>query len=429
MGPELLEARDARQALLDAVRDCAGGGAVLLLGTNVPGPAKHRPGLAGLVRGALESLQGSIGLDRVTSGRDLLGPYHLAFTAADPRDAKRHAVALETGSPAGRLLDLDVHAAGGAPVDRAALGLGPRACFLCAEPARECILLARHSGAELLDHVDALLRPFRPRLADQAPGALAGRLHRGALEELNLTPKPGLVDRSDSGSHPDLTFEAMRASADLLPRYYQDLLECFRQGRPQASWAEAGREAEARMMAAAGSNAHRGYIFLSGLVLAAACAARGRAGGLREEIAAAARRHFAGEEGPRAGGASHGALARALHGLGGIRAEAEAGLPAIFDHALPNYLEALAAGWAEDHARFYAMAALMQRVEDTTAVHRCGPEGLRRLREDGAALQRLLEKGHDPVPWLAGLNEAYRAMGLTMGGVADCLAITFALAG
>ena len=69
----------------------------------------------------------------------------------------------------------------------------------------------------------------------------------------------------------------------------------------------------------------------------------------------------------------------------------------------------------------------MQRVEDSTAVSRCGLEGLARLKRDGAALQRLLERQQDPEPWLAALNQDYRESGLTMGGVADCMALTFAL--
>jgi len=60
-------------------------------------------------------------------------------------------------------------------------------------------------------------------------------------------------------------------------------------------------------------------------------------------------------------------------------------------------------------------------------LHRCGPEGLDRVREDGQALQVLLDRGSDPRAFLQRSNEAYRKIGLTMGGVADCLALTFAL--
>jgi len=39
----------------------------------------------------------------------------------------------------------------------------------------------------------------------------------------------------------------------------------------------------------------------------------------------------------------------------------------------------------------------------------------------------MLERRQSPRQWLAELNEVYRRMGLTMGGVADCMALTFAL--
>ena len=42
-------------------------------------------------------------------------------------------------------------------------------------------------------------------------------------------------------------------------------------------------------------------------------------------------------------------------------------------------------------------------------------------------LQRLIESGEDYLPWLAALNDEYRRLNLTMGGVADCMALCFAL--
>jgi triphosphoribosyl-dephospho-CoA synthase len=67
-------------------------------------------------------------------------------------------------------------------------------------------------------------------------------------------------------------------------------------------------------------------------------------------------------------------------------------------------------------------------VDDTTTVRRCGEAGLFRLRRDGARLERLLGAGGDPGSFLRRLNAEYREIRLTMGGVADCMAIVFALA-
>jgi triphosphoribosyl-dephospho-CoA synthase len=421
----LLEARDARQRELERALAQLGsrGGCVVLAGTNVPGPAKHRPGLLRLFHAALDALGRELPLVPALAGFDLLGPFQIAYAASEAEAAKRIAVALEEAAPSGRILDLDVYRPDGTQVDRARLGLPQRACLVCAEPARECIRARRHAQAEVLARVDALLRTHVDQARTIQPGRLAVTLHQGAVRELEVTPKPGLVDRRDAGSHPDLSFAAMLTSAHLLPVYYDDLLQAFGAQGTLPDFVQAGVRAEDRMQAEIHSNGHRGYIFLSGLVLLAACRCQGRLADLRPAIADLARQFFAAAPVR----ATPGAQVRAGADLGGIRAEAELGLPAIFDHAWPAYRNALAG--ACEQAPFHLMAALMRTVEDTTAVRRCGPEGLARIRRDGAALQQVLDRGQDPVPFLAALNEDYRAANLTMGGVADCMALTFALHG
>ena len=252
---------------------------------------------------------------------------------------------------------------------------------------------------------------------------LGESLTAGALRELDLTPKPGLVDRHDNGSHPDLTYARMRTSVRLLPAYYADLLERLRAGGPLASCIEAGHLAEVRMIARVGANCHRGYIFLSGLTLVGAHRAQGDVDRLRTAIADVALEFFsiASKE------ESHGDQARRAFGVGGIRKESEAGLPSVFEAAWPRYTNSLRRDGDHLRAEYHAIASLMQHVEDTTALHRCGLGGLTRMREDGRILQALLDQGSDPRAFLQRTNEAYRQIGLTMGGVADCLALTFAL--
>jgi triphosphoribosyl-dephospho-CoA synthase len=294
---------------------------------------------------------------------------------------------------------------------------------VCLEPAGVCAALGRHPADQVLERVDALLLDPWPEPPALAPEALAAALALGARRELDLTPKPGLVDRLDSGAHPDLSHASMMLSVGLLEQYYDDLLRSARAGRPLDDAVRAGREAERRMVRAIGGNAHRGYIFLSGLVLLAACRCAGDLPSLPGTLAALAGSFFL--QAPA--GATPGAQVRARHGLGGIRAEAERGLPAVFRLGWPCYRESLESGWDSERAGFHLMALLMQQVEDTTAVRRCGPPGLARLRRDGERLQDLIETGRQPRPWLAGMNRAYSRWGLTMGGVADCLALVLAL--
>jgi holo-ACP synthase CitX len=445
-GSDVLAARDARAALI--ARLCAqrdGGGhptpprTLVFASLAVPGPDKAPDGGGIALACGVDALRRTLAgapwgeLDR---GTDALGPWAAVAVAADPEPVKRAAAGIEGSLPFGRVLDLDVYGDDGRPVDRAGLGLPPRLCLVCEEPARECISRRRHAGGEPAARAAAILEPLGPRRSWAA--GLAGALVEGAQDELDLTPKPGLVDRHDSGSHPDLTYSAMARSVRLLGLYFDELVAM--RGPAGAAAGErgdlapcvaAGRRAEARMRRAAGSNAHRGLIFLGGLIVLAGCDAS-RDGEpaedsvLRRRVADLAR-EFCGRGAPDAED-TPGARARNEHGVEGILGEARAGLPAVFEAGLPAFRATLARSGDRRRAALRAMAALMGAVEDTTALHRAGREGLARLRSDGEDLAALLDDGQDPDPHLARWNEDYRRTGLTMGGVADCLALTLALA-
>ena len=227
----------------------------------------------------------------------------------------------------------------------------------------------------------------------------------------------------------------MSRSIDLFPEYFAELRtrgRLFRgrdlSGCDLTECIRAGVRAEERMVARVGANAHRGYIFLSGLaLLAAAPRVPASVEEYRARIGAIATRVLAAGRAPAV--PTHGASLRQRHGLTGIHGEALAGLPSVFEHARPALRRALDAGLQRPLASCCAMSALMQRLEDTTAVHRCGIAGLTRLREDGRRIEDTIEAGRDPRELLSNLNTEYRQMRLTMGGVADCLALTLALEG
>lgn len=252
---------------------------------------------------------------------------------------------------------------------------------------------------------------------------LAAALEAGLLLELHLTPKPGLVDRRDEGSHPDLTLGLMERSVALVGAYLRDLAASLRRGEPLEAQVALGREAEARLLATLGANTHRGAVFLCGLVLVARHRAPDGERALPDALGGVAEALLPG----RALDGSHGAAARRAFGVGGVVDEALAGLPSVFRAGLPAFRAARARGLGDEAAAFAAMAALMQVVEDTTALHRGGAPGLARVRADGRELQRRLEAGEDHLGFLAASNEAWRAQRLTMGGVADLLGLTLGL--
>ena len=175
------------------------------------------------------------------------------------------------------------------------------------------------------------------------------------------------------------------------------------------------------MQARLGTNTHKGAIFLGGLLLARFRAAGAEPESLRPAVAEVAEEIIA----QLTPAASHGAVVRQSYRVGGILAEAQAGLPSLFDVALPAWQQSQSPCSQPSRGSFAMLAALMQRVEDTTALHRCGPLGLERLRRDGRELELLLGRGGNPVPLLQELNLDYRRLNLTMGGVADLLGLAF----
>lgn len=257
------------------------------------------------------------------------------------------------------------------------------------------------------------MRPYLEKLATD--------LVRGAFMELYLTPKPGLVDLSDSGAHPDLSVPRMEASLKIVALYLLDLTDAVASDEEMAAQVRLGVAAERAVQRAIGTSCHKGYIFLGGLLLcASACAPAGDEDALRASIASLAARFFeAGEPGSTT-------RPRNRFQGGGIRDEALAGLPSVFEQALPVFRQEIASGGNRGSAVFAMLGRLMQTVEDSTTLRSGGRSGLKTVREDGRQLERMVAQRDDFFTFLSERNHYYRKAKLTMGGVAGLLALALA---
>lgn len=251
---------------------------------------------------------------------------------------------------------------------------------------------------------------------------LAQNLVRGAFMELYLTPKPGLVDLNDSGSHRDLSLCRMEASLKIVSGYLSCLGDSLERGEDLAAQVQIGVAAEKAMFESLGTNCHKGYIFLSGLLLSASS----QLARPEEVLLSKAVARVAGRLSLQPGPASNGSQARDSYQAQGVKGEALSGLPSLFGAALPAFRHQMASGGNRGGAVYAMLGRLMATVEDTTALHRCGLEGLATIREDGRKLELLVLQGGDFIAFLGERNEQYIARNLTMGGVADMLALSFA---
>jgi holo-ACP synthase CitX len=129
----------------------------------VPGPDKTPPGADALFAWAVAEARFALDRARVVhASRDALGPFTLLRTRAGCADAKARCVTIEAARSAARLVDLDVYSPDGASLDRTHLGLPPRACLCCPEPAHECVRARRHDP-------DLVARAARALLARAGP--------------------------------------------------------------------------------------------------------------------------------------------------------------------------------------------------------------------------------------------------------------------
>lgn len=299
------------------------------------------------------------------------------------------------------------------------------------------------------------------RLAALATGCL--------LDEVRLTPKPGLVDRRGSGAHQDLTLALMERSAHSLTPAFQALaLACWQQPADIALRQRVGllgREAEARMLQATGGvNTHRGAIWALGLlVCGAAMTANGngaagsgaealmrREGAMLPSGAEAVMRR---ENAEVWGGAealarvidaaarlaqlpdvqmprqfSNGRRASSRYRLPGAREQAQQGFPHITRLALPQLRASRLRGAAEESARLDALLAIMTTLSDTCVLSRAGLDGLNAMQQGARAV---LAAGGVSQPAgctaLAQLDQRMLAANASPGGAADLLAATLFL--
>lgn len=277
-------------------------------------------------------------------------------------------------------------------------------------------------------------RGSAPR-AQATPDATARRLGRAAVaalyDELALAPKPGLVSFEDSGSHSDMDARTFMRSLFALRHSYPRFAALGAQGADFAALAHEGQAAEARMLAATGGiNTHRGAVFTLGLLCASAGAlqAAGRPlqpDALRRTLVARWGHALAARGGvsPPATAASNGAHAAQALGLRGANAEAAAGMPVLFDAALPALRAALAADLPAPAARLQAFFTTLAVLDDTNLAHRGGLAGLRWAQAQARAwLAAGGAHGPDAALRAHHMHRTFVQRRLSPGGAADVLA-------
>jgi triphosphoribosyl-dephospho-CoA synthase len=268
--------------------------------------------------------------------------------------------------------------------------------------------------------------------------ALAQGVVQALLDEVRLSPKPGLVDRRGRGAHADVDLDLMCRSAFVLgPSFEAMAVAAVSAGACTPTLREIlgglGRDAEATMMAATGGvNTHRGAIWALGLLVAAAAlvAVGPGAGNLDASAIAATAGAIArcpDRFAPSATG-NKGEHACRRYRVGGARGQAFAGFPQVVGAGLPALRSSRIRGDPESTARLNALMAILGTLDDTCVLARAGPLALRRMQRGATGV--LAAGGAATLAGrrrLRDLDHWALAMGVSPGGAADLLAATLFL--
>ena len=262
-----------------------------------------------------------------------------------------------------------------------------------------------------------------------APKSLASLAVKALVEEVELTPKPALVDGRGHASQADLSLTLMRRSAHSLEPFFELMALTSLEQIPTQTLREElgtiGRWAEHAMLECTGQvNTHRGAIWSLGLLVSAAAMGADSL----EAIVETARQLACLPDSNAPKQQSQGLQMARQYKVTGARGEAQAGFPSIIAAGLPRLHLSRQVDESETLARLNALLAIMTRLDDSSLLRRGGLAALK-TAQDGA--ESILEAGGVATPegWrlLQQLDRDLLTLKSAPGGGADMLSATIFL--
>lgn len=341
----------------------------------------------------------------------------------DAKQLKKATIVLEDSFPLARLWDIDVIDPQGRLLSRTEFAIAPRPCLICEDNAKNCARARKHSLNEIYAEMQQRAQTFY--FAEQ----IAERVYQALLKEVYLTPKPGLVDLRNNGSHKDMNVQTFEKSAlTLRPFFAQFVLKGVQtatlpvsQILPQIR--PLGLQAEQAMFQTTNNvNTHKGAIFAFGLV----CTAIGRLFAQRSEIhytticplvaqmtqgLTAELQNYSAQQPLTAGIKLY-----KEYGLTGARGEAESGF-----HTIHSILAEYAGKKVENEKDWLRiLLKIIAENDDTNVVHRAGINALSWVKSEA---KRLLNEKTFNLENMHAFDDDCIRQNISCGGSADLLAL------
>ena len=429
----MLEAREKRVERQEKLlKECS---CLVCFTMNIAGPYKisdciKRAYVEGVAKICRLLEQNSINIAKTEQYIENTGMESYIALQQNPLKIKRLMVQVEDNFALGRLFDIDVIKPDGEKVSRSDIGMDGRSCMICGSEGSGCARSRRHSVEELQNHfIRIICNYFNDKYAD----FLAQQAVKALMYEVSVTPKPGLVDRNNNGSHKDMDFFTFINSSTALYDYFK---KCALKAidlsdrTPQTVFENLrylGLEAEDKMYQhTLGVNTHKGAIFSFGIIVAATAylSENGRettAENVLEICAQMAAQSLADFENTD----THKSFGKQIfvqQQIKGIRGQAAAGYPDVMP-ALNLLKSNIAKGDSFDTAGAKTLCMLMSKLEDTNVIKRSDIKTLKEVQSKAAEIF----ESNNFAKEFAELNDEFVKLNISHGGCADLLAICFLL--
>lgn len=269
------------------------------------------------------------------------------------------------------------------------------------------------------------------------PYIIAHLATRALHAELDTTPKPGLVDKDNSGAHRDMDHALMSRSIRAIHPYFVRLaLLGFAADMPSHDdIVKTGIEAERAMFEATnGVNTYKGALFSMGLAVVAAAGKAWQGSSITPLALSAAISKLAFAFPDTKG--THGSKAKQTAAsetatFKGALDNAREGYPMLFNDWLPFYANLSKNG--EPHALHLTLLRIMCDLDDTNIVYRTSLAMMKQVKEESRdVLSRWSEATHgtpqtdgdtnlDTI--LGDMNRSFVQRNISPGGSADMLSL------
>lgn len=395
---QMLAARDRRAEIQNKLLANAEPGACLVcLTLNIAGDVKRTPMTRMLFdRGLFEFDKAGLDVQEYIETDEPTGTEAFWLLDEDAEDVKRRLESIEEDKTiaASRLFDFDVLTYDRVVTQKLSRSES-RKCLICDKPAAECSRSRAHGLDAIKAETDRLLKAF-------CSDTLAKAAYDSLIAELEATPKPGLVDLNNNGSHTDMDADTFRISANTLLPYFKDAALLGMNGCSMKELRARGIQADKEMFEATGGiNTHQGMIYSMGLLLAGMGRSLTIGGDCIDNASSLAK-----EDAKQ----NFGATSHAISGFPDAVYCAER----LALHSESNDI---------NNAAVFAIIDSMARLEDTNLIRRGGRDGLNFAKKKAAETATLPKNNR--MEAIYRFDEEMIERNLSPGGSADMLALAF----